>query len=248
MIFDLSCEEIIGFRFRDKNMLRRCFTHSSYGHEHNDTPDNERLEFFGDSILGYCAAEYLYKNYPTLDEGGLTELKQKCVSRAPLSEAVKRMGLDKYILYGEGEKRSSDHVAACEDLFEALVAGIYLDEDGGLDAAKKFIYDKLLIKAEIPKAENKPSDKKIKDFKSLLQEYVQKNKLGAITYPVKDRRGPDHSPTFISAVAIDGKEIASGEGKCKKDAEKIAAEKAYKILCRTRKNGNKSKKVNRKEN
>ncbi len=244
MIFDLSCEELIGYTFKDKNLLRRCFTHSSYGHEHRDMPDNEKLEFFGDSILGYCTAEYLYKNYPELDEGGLTELKQKCVSSKPLAEAIKRAGLDKYILFGEGEKRASNHVSACEDLFEALVAGIYLDEDGGLEAAKKFITEKLLLKANIPKREKRNDDVKLKDPKSALQEYVQKSKAGKLTYPLKSRKGPPHSPTFVSAVALDGKELATGEGKSKKEAEKVAAEKAYRLLHKPRKN----KKVNRKEN
>ena len=133
MIFDVgNCEEIIGFSFKDKSLLRQCFTHSSFSHEHKSFGNNERLEFFGDSILGYCVAEYLYKKYPSADEGELTEMKQNLVSHKPLSEAIERLGLGEFVLYGEGEKHNfKNRSAVCENLFEAIVAGIYLDEDGG---------------------------------------------------------------------------------------------------------------------
>ena len=237
MIFDVGCEEIIGFSFKDKNLLRQCFTHASYTHEHPKFPNNERLEFFGDSILGYCVSEYLYTKYPDCDEGKLTELKQSIVSHAPLSDAIKRSGLDAFILYGEGERKNSgNHSAACENLFEAIVAGIYLDDDGGLEKARKFIFDKLLTgvagKSDTPKrkAKEKTAAVTVKDTKSLLQERVQKYRLGKIEYPVKEKKGPDHSPTFVVAFTLDGKEISVGEGKSKKEAEKQAAEKGLKTL------------------
>lgn len=236
MIFDVaSCEEIIGFSFKDKNLLRQCFTHASYTHEHPSFQNNERLEFFGDSVLGYCVSEYLYKNYPNSDEGALTEIKQSLVSHKPLSEAIQRLGLDEYVLYGEGERKNlKNHSAACENLFEAIVAGIYLDEDGGLERAKKFIFDELssLLPKTAPAKATKKSEKRtpVKDPKNLLQEYVQKYKKGKIEYIVKGRKGPDHNPTFVVSLAVDGKEIAEAEGNSKKEAEKICAEKGLKRL------------------
>ncbi len=240
MIFDVgNCEEIIGFSFKDKSLLRQCFTHSSFSHEHKSFGNNERLEFFGDSILGYCVAEYLYKKYPSANEGELTEMKQNLVSHKPLSEAIERLGLGEFVLYGEGEKHNfKNRSAVCENLFEAIVAGIYLDEDGGLDCARKFIADKLLNVTDIktaaaPKKQGKAKPIKaepVKDAKSLLQEYVQKYRLGKIVYEVKGRKGPDHSPTFVVALTVDGKEISRCDGASKKEAEKKAAEKGLKTL------------------
>ena len=236
MIFDVaSCEEIIGFSFKDKNLLRQCFTHASYTHEHPSFQNNERLEFFGDSVLGYCVSEYLYKNYPNSDEGALTEIKQSLVSHKPLCDAIRRLGLDEYVLYGEGERKNlENHSAACENLFEAIVAGIYLDEDGGLEKTKKFIFRELspLLPKVAPEKATKKVEKQTpaKDSKSLLQEYVQKLKLGKIDYLVTGRKGPDHNPTFVVSLSVGGKEISSAEGNSKKEAEKQCAEKGLKYL------------------
>ncbi len=248
MIFYVDdCEQKIGYSFKNKNLLRQCFTHASYSHEHKNQNSNERLEFFGDAILEYCISEYLYEKYPDCDEGKLTKLRQNLVSGKPLAEAIKKCGLDEFILYGEGEKKnlSGNHAAACENLFEAIVAGIYTDEGGGLEAAKKFIFDKLSIdkKPEKKQPENKVKEikpvkneksasapKAVKDPKSALQEYVQKYKLGGVSYGEKSRKGPSHQPIFEMSVSVGGKELAVGEGKRKTEAEKSAAEKALKIL------------------
>lgn len=237
MIFFMQeCENRIGYSFRNKELLRLCFTHSSYSHEHGERADNERLEFFGDSVLGFVTAEYLMKKYPSADEGKLTEYKQRLVSRKPLAEAVSACGLGEFILFGEGESRNGDdrHEAARENLFEAIVAGIYLD--GGLEAAKKFIYARLFAlhdEKEIspPKKGGAPSDPK-----SRLQEYVQKKKLGELTYREISRRGPAHEPVFVLAAELDGVKIGEGEGKSKAEASRLAAEKALVFLQKKREN------------
>ena len=118
MIFVMyECEERLGYSFKDKTLLRTCFTHSSYSHEHGGK-NNERLEFFGDSILGFVVTEYLFDKFPGEGEGQLTLYKQQIVSRKPLAEAIVRLGLNDYILYGEGERKNAPehHEAACENL------------------------------------------------------------------------------------------------------------------------------------
>ena len=250
MIFLMyECEERIGYTFKDKTLLRTCFTHSSYSHEHGGK-NNERLEFFGDSILGFITTEYLYGKYPDLGEGQLTVYKQQLVSRKPLATAIRKLGLNDYILYGVGEKNNTPehHEAACENLYEALVAGIY--SDGGLAEAANFIKRTLLTgfrpskslkdanfdtlgaadksgkdgkngKAEADK--NGGDKTPVSNFKGKLQEYVQKNKLGEIVYKEKSKSGPQHSPTFVVAVFVGGEEKGEGSGKKKSEAEQAAA-------------------------
>ncbi len=229
MIFVMyECEERIGYSFKDKTLLRTCFTHSSYSHEHS-CKNNELLEFFGDSILGFVVTEYLFSKYPGESEGILTVYKQQIVSRKPLAQAIVRLGLNDYILYGEGEKRNTPehHEASCENLYEALVAGIYLD--GGEDEARNFIKRTLLNRfkpekksaaEEIPRASQST---KSENYKGRLQEYVQKNKLGEIAYREIGKTGPAHDPVFTVAVYVDGKKFGEAGGKKKSEAEQNAA-------------------------
>lgn len=228
MIFFMQeCEDKIGYTFRDKELLRLCFTHSSYSHEHGGGKDNERLEFFGDSVLGFVTAEYLMAKYPGDDEGKLTEYKQKLVSRKPLADAIEKAGLGEHILFGEGESRNGEehHEAARENLFEAIVAGIYYD--GGLEQAKKFIYDKLFSLHESePRGKSPKKGGAPDDPKSRLQEYVQKKKLGELFYREVSRSGPDHDPVFVIAAELGGKKIGEGKGKSKSEASRQAAENA----------------------
>lgn len=213
-----DCEEKIGYSFKDKLLLRTCFTHTSYSNEHGEE-SNENLEFLGDSILNFTVAEYLFKAHSG-DEGDMTKRRAELVSTEPIGEAVRRMGLDDFLLVGEGEKNKKPKLNMCADLFEAVVAGIYLD--GGEERAKKFIYDNLLsVKTPL---------KKLCDNKTKLQEFVQSVKGGAIEYVLLKKEGPDHSPKFTSAVFVGGNKIASGEGTSKKNSEQSAAGKALEIL------------------
>ncbi len=236
MIFVIyECEERLGYSFKDKTLLRNCFTHSSYSHEHGGK-NNERLEFFGDSILGFIVTEYLYGKFPEEEEGRLTLYKQQIVSGKPLAEAIIRLGLNDFILYGEGERKNSPehHEAACENLFEALVAGIYID--GGLEEAKSFIKKALLSRFRPDRkiatgAEAKPSQNaKIENYKGKLQEYVQKNKLGEIVYREKKKTGPAHDPVFTVSAEVSGKVLAVASGKKKSEAEQSAAKIALSKL------------------
>lgn len=232
MIFYLhECEEKLGYSFKDKTLLRLCFTHSSYAHEHGGVKNNERLEYFGDSILGFITAEYLMEKYPQADEGLLTDYKQQLVSSEPLSKAIEKSGLDEFLMFGEGEKKNNfeHHRSARENLFEAIVAGIYID--GGLDEAKKFVKRVLFTKIPVKTHCGKKAEPcRPSDYKGQLQEYVQKYKLGTLLYVVKKRTGPDHEPTFTIAVTVDGRELAFAKGRKKSDAEKESARLALEIL------------------
>ncbi len=237
MIFMTSdCEERIGYSFKDKSLLRKCFTHPSYAHERGGE-HNERLEFFGDSILGFVVTEWLYSKYPDLGEGELTSYKQQIVSKKPLAAAIAKLKLDDYILFGEGERKNSDekHEAARENLYEALLAGIYVD--GGLSVAADFIKRTLLSNFRPKDVDGNVVEDKRTDgnFKGKLQEHVQKNKLGDIVYEEKSKSGPPHNPIFEMEVSVGGKALGKGKAGKKSEAERLAAKAAFEKL--TRKNG-----------
>lgn len=226
MIFDIGCEKVIGYSFKDKMLLRQCFTHASYANEHGEK-DNELLEFFGDAIIQFVVTEYLYKN-SSGDEGKLTQKRATIVSKEPLLKAVLKLGLNQYVLLGRGlEKSVNLDDKLFSSIYEALVAGIYLD--GGLAPAKKFIKDTLIKefqRKESLKNKNKPKS----DGKSALQEFVQKNKLGTVGYETLSKIGPDHLPEFRVAALLNGTRIAEGKGQSKKMAEAAAAVQALKRI------------------
>lgn len=237
MIFYLSkIQGIIGYEFKNSELLRSCFTHASYANEHGHVEYNERLEFLGDSVLGLIVNENFYNRKDKLSEGDMTSLKQKYVSTTPLSQAIRRLGLEKYMLLGEGVGNPTDKI--CEDLFEALVAGLYLD--GGLEVARNFVQKNLIelmdkeIKEEGKKAKNvkkKEEETKVTiDYKSELNEYCQKKLKCTPTYKQISKTGTDHNPLFIMAAVVKGNIIAQGEGSSKRVAEQEAAKKTLNKL------------------
>ena len=201
------------------------YTHSSYAYEHK-TDDNELLEFFGDAIIEYVVTEYLFKNAYG-DEGKLTAIRSEIVSKTPLLNSVRKLGLAEFALLGNGQTKSiNDDDKLYSSLYEAVVAGIYLD--GGIVPVKKFIKDTIIADYELNKKNKarKAVKKSTSDFKSAFQEYVQKNKLGSITYETLSKKGPDHMPEFRVAALLNGTRLAEGKGSSKKSAENQAAEKA----------------------
>lgn len=228
-IFDIDgCEEKIGYEFKDKMLLRKCFTHASYAYEHGEE-DNELLEFFGDAIIEFVVTEYLYKNAYG-NEGALTKKRSELVSKEPLLKAVKKLRLDKFVLLGKGQEKSANQEEKLfSSIYEALVAGIYLD--GGLLSAKKFIKDTIISDFESKNEKSKSrSERGVSDSKNRFQEYVQKNKLGSVGYELLWKKGPDHMPEFRVAAMLNGARIAEGEGQSKKAAEASAAESALKRI------------------
>ena len=232
-IFDIaSCEEKIGYVFKDKMLLRKCFTHASYANEHRQE-DNELLEFYGDAIMEFVVTEYLFNNAKG-DEGKLTKKRADIVSKDPLIEVVKKLDIDEFVLLGRGQGQSKNQDEKLySSVYEALVAGIYID--GGMTAVKKFIYATL-----IKDYEEKYKNTEVKTSataKSDFQEYVQKHKLGSVTYEMLSKSGPDHMPLFRVALLLNGKVIAEGKGGSKKEAEAESAKRALNSLKKQKQDG-----------
>ncbi len=214
MIFYITeVQEKIGYIFKDTELLRQCFTHPSYLNG-RDEKNYERYEFLGDSVLGFVVSDYVFHR-TFKDEGAMTEEKKNIVSSKPLSYAMSKLGVDKYMLKSETLKITD---SMRENLFEAIIGGIYLD--GGLEEAKKFII-KHLINVFYKKGFNNE-----KDSKSKLNEYTSKKHLGDVKYVLVSKKGKDNLPTFTVRVLLDDKVIAEGNGNSKKNAEQMAAEKA----------------------
>ncbi len=222
MIFDVKrAEDKIGYSFKDKELLRECFTHSSYAYE-NSGKSNERLEFLGDAVLELVVTEYLYREFDVA-EGKLTDMRRSLVSKEPLLALVLKSGLNELVLLGNGQKKlAKTDEKLYSSLFEAIVGGIYLD--GGYAEAAKFIESTLIRAWRTADEKTAFFPKEISsNSKTRLQEFVQKEKLGKISYGLKAKTGPDHNPCFKAFVTIDGKISAEGDGKSKKAAESRAA-------------------------
>lgn len=223
MIFDLAeCEEIACHSFKDKQLLRTAFTHTSYANERH-CANYERLEYLGDALLDFLVAEYLYKNNPNMEEGEMTTLRARLVSKPALKQIAEDLKMGDLVLLGEGGEKTGERKndKILSSLLESLIAAVYLD--GGMDAARRFAEKRILSKSGTAFA-------KVSDYKTELQEYVQKRKLGAIAYVEKGRTGPSHSPTFSVAVTLKGKTLAVGGGGKKQAAEQEAAKIALSVL------------------
>ena len=216
----------IDYKFKDESLLRLAMTHSSYANEHHGThlQCNERLEFLGDSVLGFVTAGYLFTHYPELPEGDLTKLRASIVCEKSLWGWAKEIHLGDYILLGKGEENSGgrERPSIQADAFEALIAAVYLDS--GMERTREFLMPFVLRSLE---NEEKPA---FKDYKTLLQEIVQKNPEEQLSYELVEERGPDHDKTFVVQVKINSNVIGHGEGKSKKAAEQMAAKEAVELM------------------
>lgn len=221
-------QEKIKYTFKNKNVLKIALTHSSYANEHKNQGIlcNERLEFMGDSVLGFVCAELLFKKFPSRHEGELSKLRSSLVCESALSDYAKELGLGEYLFLGHGENLAGgrERPSTLSDAFEALLAAIYLD--GGIENAKAFILPYLT------KALEKKEDTKIfcRDYKTALQEIAQQNPGELIKYVVVDEKGPDHDKSFTVNVYLNSNLLASGTGKNKKEAEQQAAQKALRLM------------------
>ena len=216
-------QRLIGLRFRRIELLNLAFTHRSYANEFQGTIDNnEKLEFLGDSILGLVINEYLFLTLPDKTEGDLSKIKSFVVSESSLEIIAKRIKIDNFILIGKGEEYSGGRTkkAIIADAMEALIGAYYLDS--GFKKIIKFIH-----KHFIPEINKVLENKHKKDYKTLLQEYVQKRYKTYPKYLIMQKKGPDHDKTFWMSVSIKGKSYGPGQGKNKKEAEQNAAEIAY---------------------
>ncbi len=219
-------EKLIGIRFRSLELLNLAFSHRSFAHESDGRVDsNERLEFLGDSVLGLVVSEYLYHVFADKAEGDLAKIKSFVVSEDSLSMLSQKIRVDNYILIGKGEEYSGGRSkkTLLADALEAIIGAYYVD--AGYEAAREFVLGLL-----IPEINKVIQDKHKKDYKSLLQEYVQKRFKSYPRYMVVEKIGPDHDRTFVVEVMIHNKGYGKGEGKNKKEAEQQAAGVAYTSL------------------
>lgn len=218
-------EKKIGYSFKDKSLLTTALTHSSYANEsHGDIQCYERLEFLGDSILGYVTAEFLYSREPRIPEGRMTRLRAELVCETSLHKVAKAMGFGEHMLLGRGEERTGgrERVSVLADMVEAVIAAIYLDS--GIDEARRFIMENVLSDVEIGEAH------RFADYKTELQELVQRKANCRISYELIGESGPDHNKTFTFRVSVNGVPMGEGSGRTKKEAEQLAACKALEGL------------------
>ncbi|KQL54662.1 ribonuclease III [Heyndrickxia shackletonii] len=219
-------QEGINIHFSNTKLLIQAFTHSSYVNEHRKKThqDNERLEFLGDAVLELTVSQYLYKHYPTISEGKLTKLRAAIVCEPSLVTFANELNFGEYILLGKGEEMTGGRTrpALLADVFEAFIGALYLDQ--GLETVIHF-----LERIVFPKV-NEGAFSHVMDFKSQLQEFVQKDSSGVLEYTVLDERGPAHNREFVSRVSLNNMELGIGVGRSKKEAEQHAAQIALSTL------------------
>ena len=210
-------EEKISYHFQDKHLLAQALTHSSYANEHrlDHNHCNERLEFLGDAVLEIVTSDFLYHKYTEKPEGDLTKIRASIVCEPTLAYCAEAINLGSYLFLGKGEDATGgrNRNSVVSDAMEAVIGAIYLD--GGFASAKEFITKFIL---------NDLDNKKLfYDSKTILQEIVQANMTGNVSYELIDEQGPDHNKTFRVAVHIGEEEYGVGEGRTKKAAEQEAA-------------------------
>jgi len=214
-LFEL--EQEIGYFFKEKDLLRTALTHTSYAYERN-VESNEKLEYLGDSILEFVSSEYLFENYKNLTEGEMTKVRATVVCEISLHKVAQKHNFSDFLYLGKSEKLSggSTRPTILADSVEAVIAAMYLD--GGIEPVKQFIISNLKDEIEIAS-----QNVGIKDYKTVLQEKLQVHGDVKIEYNIIKETGPDHNKLFEAEVRLNGKILATGKGRTKKQAEMDAA-------------------------
>ena len=211
------------YNFKDEKLFELAITHTSYANEFkkNKKESNQRIEFLGDSVLSIMVSEHIYKHYAHLPEGSLTKIRADVVCEKSLYEIAKSINLGEHLLLGKGEEKAGGRtrVSILADAMEAFIGAVYLDSD--LETAKNTFMP--LLTERIVLAAKKEGKK---DFKTTLQEYVQKDGQAKINYVTIAEAGPDHDKTYDVEVLVNGKAYGAGSGKTKKEAEQMAAKSA----------------------
>lgn len=217
-------EDRLGYRFKNRALLEHALTHSSYANEHrsNGVTSNERLEFLGDSVLGMIVAEHLYQTHPNMPEGELTRTRAALVCETSLYEVACSLDLGRCLFLGKGEASGGgrERPSILADAVEATFAAVYLD--GGIDAVQPIIR-KFILDKEREKAVDR-------DYKTALQELVQRRPGQSISYKLVQETGPDHARVFVMEVSVGGTAAGQGYGHTKKEAEQSAAKAALEKL------------------
>ncbi len=210
-------QKVIGYQFHDVGLLRQALTHSSYANEHQMKKlyNYERLEFLGDAVLEIVSSEFLYREYPTWTEGEMTKMRASIVCEPTLAFCTRAIDLGKYLFLGKGEEMTGGRKrkSVLSDVIEAVIGAIYLD--GGFESAQVFINRFILNDIEHMQL--------FIDSKTILQEIVQGQDMGELSYELIEESGPDHNKSYVIETRIDDKPMGSGEGHTKKSAEQEAA-------------------------
>ena len=220
-------EKKLNSTFRDPALLSEALSHSSYANEHRAAGlrSNERLEFLGDSVLGFVTAEFLFVQHPGLPEGDLTRIRAALVCEQSLYEVAQKLELGRYLKLGRGEEAGGgrNRTSILADATEAVFAAVYLD--GGIGEASALIHRVLL---DVEKEEI--VEERRRDYKTALQELIQRQADQVLTYRMIGEEGPDHTKTFLAEVQLNGVQAGTGSGHSKKEAEQSAAKAALQKL------------------
>ena len=210
-----------GINPKNIELYEMAFTHSSFNSDARTRHhDYERLEFMGDSVLGFVIASLIYNYHPEMNEGAMTKARSTLVQTASLAKKAREYHYDEYIRAGHSltkeQALKNDHIL--EDIFEAVLGAIYVDQ--GIEIATKYVVN--MFEDDVKKF----TPTEVKDYKSLLQEAMQAEYRESVTYKVISEKGPPHDRIFEVEVYFNGQALGSGVGKSKKDAEKMAAKNA----------------------
>lgn len=220
-------EKKLNYTFRDPGLLHEALSHSSYANEHRSAGrrSNERLEFLGDSVLGFVTAEFLFVQHPDLPEGDLTRIRAALVCEQSLYEVARKLDLGAYLKLGRGEEAGGgrQRTSILADATEAVFAAVYLD--GGIGAASDLIH-RVLLDAEKEEA----VEERRRDYKTALQELIQRQADQVLSYRMIGEEGPDHDKTFRAQVLLNNQPVGTGSGHSKKEAEQSAAKDALSRL------------------
>ncbi len=224
-----ALEERLGYTFRRKELLENAMIHSSYANEHRTAGfhSNERLEFLGDAVLGLVSGEFLFRRHKDAPEGELTRLRAALVCEESLYEVAQELGLGAYLKLGKGEENGGGRTrpSILADAVESVFAAVYLD--GGMDAARELIHRVLLVREHEQAVEQRRLD-----YKTALQELVQRKQGQILRYEMMDSSGPDHAKIFTFRVLLNDETVGTGGGHSKKEAEQAAARAALETLQR----------------
>ena len=220
-------EKKLNYTFKNPALLSEALSHSSYANEHRSArlSSNERLEFLGDSVLGFVTAEFLFARHPDLPEGDLTRSRAAQVCEQSLYEVARKLDLGRFLKLGRGEEAGGgrERTSILADATEAVFAAVYLD--GGIQAASDLIH-RVLLQAEREEA----VEERRRDYKTALQELVQRQADQVLTYRMVGEHGPDHAKVFSAEVLLNGVALGTGTGHSKKEAEQAAARSALGVL------------------
>lgn len=225
-------EDRIGYKFKNKELAVRAMTHSSYSNESHDRSGcNERLEFFGDSVLSLVVSEYLFKNYKSMQEGELTRIRASLVCEAALARYAEKIGLGEFLYLGRGEDKGNGRhrKSIISDAYEALIAAVYIDDESsggdGKGEVARFILPH--VTEDLVTLGNSTD---YFDYKTLLQQVIQQADGEILEYVVTDEAGPDHAKTFTVEARLNSNVIGHGQGHSKRSAEQAAAKEAMRLF------------------